>query len=133
MADIGKVTLASVEANRDDPTSVRMLQVQITDDTDVQGAQLMQPAGVDSCPVAGSMVILIPCGSAWKIAVAADDGLTPAVEQGEIKIYAQAGGRIVASVYCKLDGTITTANDAGTMSLLPSGQLDVNGNFTVDP
>lgn len=106
MVDIGKVTGQQVGINRDATEARRLMQVQITDDNDVQTAELMNPAGIDTNPVNGCLLTIVAGGRAWKIAIAANDGVTPSVDTGEIRIYCQVGGAIVSNVYCNKDGEV---------------------------
>lgn len=110
MVEIGKVTGSRVGENRDGGENVRLLQIVLTDDNDVQEVELYQPAGVDSNPVNNSMVLVLPAGQAWKIVVAVNDGVEPMVGRGEYKIYSSADGTILASVYVNSDGE-TVIND----------------------
>ena len=106
MVDIGKVTGQEVGINRDATEARRLMQVQITDDNDVQTAELMNPAGIDTNPVNGCLLTIVSGGRAWKIAIAANDGIAPSVDTGEIRIYCQVGGVIVSNVYCNKDGEV---------------------------
>jgi hypothetical protein len=64
-----------------------MVQVEITDTKDIQDVEIVTQAGEDSSPPDGSDVVIIDISSAFRIAVAADDGIEPTVEAGEKEIY----------------------------------------------
>lgn len=89
---IGEVTGNSIGKNRDGTKNVRLLQVKISDDDDVQTAELYSPAGDDSCPPDGSFVKIIDLGDNWKIAVAVNDNIDPLSQKGEKILYSQSGG-----------------------------------------
>lgn len=89
---IGEVTGNSIEKNRDGTKNVRLLQVKISDDQDIQTAELYSPAGDDSCPPDGSLVKIIDLGNNWKIAVAVNDGIEPESDKGEKILYSSSNG-----------------------------------------
>lgn len=111
MIRIGKVTGRSTGKNRDGTDNVLLLQVEISDPDDVQTVQLMNPAGENSNPPDGSQVLIIDIGSAFKVAVATDDGIEPFGSPGDKQIYSVDGGLIKAFI-----------------NLLTSGNIELNGN-----
>ncbi len=111
MIRTGKVTGREVSTNRDGQKTVLNLQVEITSPEDIQTVELMQPAGEDTNPPDGSKVIILSAGSAWKIAVAVDDGIEPEMQPGEKKVYSVSEGAIQAFI-----------------NFLVSGNIEINGN-----
>jgi hypothetical protein len=51
-------------------------------------------------------------------------------DNGEIDLFAD--GTDSVNVRMQTNGTFTVSNTSGSIDLKPSGQIDVNGNFTVD-
>lgn len=101
---IGKVTGREVIKNRDGKNDRLMLQVEITDKDDIQTVELRNQYGEDNNPVNGSQVIIIDIGTAFKLAIAAEDGITPSMNPGEKKIYSVSGGAIAAFINFLADG-----------------------------
>jgi phage gp45-like len=108
---IGKVTGREVVKNRDGGNNRLMLQVEITDSYDIQTIELRNQYGEDNNPVNGSQVLIIDIGSAFKMAIAAEDGITPSMNPGEKKIYSVSGAAIAAFI-----------------NFLASGNIEINGN-----
>ena len=111
MNRIGKVTGREVIENRDGQNSRLMLQVEITDSDDIQTVELRNQYGEDNNPVNGSQVLIVDIGSAFKMAIAAEDGITPSMNPGEKKIYSVSGIAIAAFI-----------------DFLESGILNINGS-----
>ena len=102
---------------------------------DVRWAPLYGPPGNASKPVAGDYVALVghPGGSGvTAVAFAAGDIETQS-ENGEQYIEGRdSDGAPVSVIHMKNDGTIRMENDNGYIELAPNGQVNINGNFTVD-
>lgn len=111
MNRIGKVTGREIIKNRDGQNDRLMLQVEITDSDDIQTVELRNQYGEDNNPVNGSQVLIIDIGSAFKMAIAAEDGIIPSMSPGEKKIYSVSGATIAAFI-----------------DFLASGILNVNGS-----
>lgn len=108
----GTVTGREIVKNRDGLTDRLMLQVEMSDTDDIQTVELYNTHGEDNSPIDGTKVIVIDLGSAFKIAIAADDGIVPSMQVGEKKIYSlDSGGAIVAFI-----------------NYLESGIIEINGN-----
>lgn len=107
----GTIKDTSTGKNRDGENDVRLLKVELFDPDDLQTAQLMTQAGEDNNPPKESRVIVLSIGSAWKIAIAVDDGITPEVEQGERKVYSSDGGAIKAFIHFKKNGDVIINGD----------------------
>lgn len=130
---IGLVKGSEVGKNRDGDADVLLLQVEISEPGDDQTVEYFQAAGEDFNPPEDTTVVVVDLGEAWKIAIAADDGITPVSAEGEKEIYSSAGGVKKAWVHLYADGKIRIENANGFAELSAAGQLNVNGNFTVDP
>lgn len=111
MIRTGTVTGSEVKKNRDGAGNRRLLQVEISDPDDIQTVEMMSAAGEDVNPPVGNRVLIIDVGAAYKIAIAADDGIEPSMDEGEKKIYSIDGGSISAFI-----------------NLLNTGILELNGN-----
>ena len=130
---IGTVNSSEIGPNRDGDDNVRLLKVEITSPDDEQTVEWIQAAGIDFTPAVDTAVVVDDLGQAWKIAYAADDGIEPETAEGEYQIYSYANGVKKAKIWLYNDGKIRIENDNGYAELSAAGQLNVNGNFTVDP
>lgn len=108
---IGTVTGFEIGPNRDGTKDVLKLQVQIADPDDIQTIEYMSSTGDDTIPPIGSIVTILSAGSAWKIAIASSDNISPSMSEGERKIYSSDGGVIKAFI-----------------NFLSTGILELNGN-----
>lgn len=108
---IGIVTGFEIGKNRNGTKDVLLLQVRITEPDDIQTVEYMSAAGDDSVPPIGSRVTILQAGSAWKIAIASQDSITPVMGEGERKIYSSKDGAIEAFI-----------------NWLSTGILELNGN-----
>lgn len=106
MIDTGIVTGREITINKDGEEDVEMLQVQMTDDEDIQSVQLMIQAGDDSPPPEDSLVTIVSIAEAYQIAVAVEDNISPTMLPGEKKLYSSAAGVIKAFINMLSDGTI---------------------------
>lgn len=107
----GTVTGREFKENRDGTNLRLLLQVQVTDSDDVQTVEYMATSGEDSNPPNGSKVLIVGIGSAYKIAIAADDNIEPTMLEGEKKLYSIEAGAIAAFI-----------------NFLQSGIIELNGN-----
>lgn len=115
---LGRVTGRTIEANRDSDGSKRMIQVEVSDPEDIQDAQQVTQAGEDSSPPDGSLVAIIDVSSAFRLVVAADDGITPTVNPGEKEIYSSAAGEKLATLLLDIIGNlVATPSLVGTVQL----------------
>lgn len=108
---IGIVKGYEIQKNRDGGNLRLMLQVEISDSNDIQTVELRNSYGEDSIPENETQVLIIDVGSAFKLAIAADDGITPSMNLGEKKIYSTSSGAISAFI-----------------DLLNSGIINMNGS-----
>ena len=111
MIRTGIVTGRELKKNRDGGNDRLLLQVQITDADDIHTVEYMSPPGEDSNPPDGSKVLIIDVGRAYKVAIAADDNISPSMEKGEKKLYSISEGAIAAFI-----------------NFLSSGIMEINGN-----
>ena len=111
MIRTGKITGSEIKKNRDGAGNRRLLQVEISDPDDIQTVELMSSAGEDVNPPVGNRVLIVDVGAAYKIAIAADDGIEPSIDEGEKKLYSINGVSISAFI-----------------NLLNTGILELNGN-----
>jgi hypothetical protein len=107
---VGKVISSKVAKNRDGEKDVLLLEVEISEPEDIQTAESIRLAGIDSTPPVGSIVFINDSGEAWKIAVAINDNIKPDTEPGETEIYSSSDGEKLAKVRCTSDGK-TRVND----------------------
>jgi hypothetical protein len=103
---LGRVISSEIGLNRDGDTRVLLLKVEITEPDDPQTVEYLQAAGEDYRPPEDSNVIVTDLGEAYKIAIAADDGIEPEAAAGEREIYAHVGGVKKGRLKCNLDGTV---------------------------
>ena len=103
---IGTVRGREIKPNRNGDHDVILLQVEISGPDDVQTVELMTHAGDESSPPDGAQVVLLGAGSAWLIAIAADDLITPGIAEGERRVYSQDAGARKATIYWRTDGQL---------------------------
>jgi hypothetical protein len=112
VADIGTITGIEFGKNKDGTADVRLLQVQISEESDIQTVEHFRQPGDDTSPIVGDKVVIFDIGESWKIAVSADDLVIPDVVEGAKKIYSRdAAGAISAFI-----------------NFLVTGELELNGN-----
>lgn len=112
MVTIGTVTGQEVRKNRDGFADVRLLQVRMTNDTDIQTVQYMPTSGDDSPPQIDDLVVILSLGTAFRVAVGVQDSVTPIAAPGERRLYSRDG-----------DGDL-----AAVIALLANGNMELNGN-----
>ena len=112
MVKTGKITGRTITTNRDGTNQRVMLQVQMTNPDDIQTVEYVSLPGQDENPIDGSRVFILEVGDSYKIAIAVDDGVTPAMATGEKRLY--------------------SVSDAGDIqafiNLLKTGIIEVNGD-----
>lgn len=112
MVAIGTVTGQEIRKNRDGGVDVRLLQVQLSNASDIQTVQYLPMAGDDSPPQIGDLVAVMPIGPAFMVALGIQDSVVPSMTAGEHKIYSRDGA----------------GNIAAFINLLAGGDLELNGN-----
>lgn len=115
MAIIGKIIGFEIDTNKDSDTEVLMLQVELTEESDLQTVELFSHAGVDYNPPSESTTVTIPVTESLRIAIATDDGITSESAPGEYEIYSSDGIAKLSKVKCdatsvKVDGTEVVIN-----------------------
>lgn len=112
MVKTGTITGREVTTNRDGTNPRLMLQVQMSSPDDIQTVEYVPLPGTDANPINGSRVFILPIANSYLIAFGVDDGVTPAMDTGEKRLY--------------------SVNDDGVIQafikLLKSGIIEVNGN-----
>jgi hypothetical protein len=112
MVRTGTVTGREVKPNRDGDHDRLMLQVQITNADDIQTVEYVSLPGQDENPIDGTRVFIIDISASYKIAIAADDGIAPAMSEGEKRIYSLDSDGIIQAF----------------IKLLNSGIIHINGD-----
>lgn len=85
---IGAVTGFEIRSNQNTERDVIMLQCRVSDDEDIQQAQLFCNVGCTYIPPIDSNVLLISINNNFQIAIASDDGLDPLdLEEGAKAFY----------------------------------------------
>lgn len=122
MTQIGTVTGQEIKKNRDGSIAVRLLQVQISNESDVHTVQYMNPAGEDSAPINGDKVEIHSIGPAFKFALAVEDQNNAAsMPSGEKNLYARDdNGAIKIALRLRKDGKISVTNDANELMVVLS-------------
>jgi hypothetical protein len=106
MATIGRITGFEVAVNKDGDTQSLLLQVEMTEEDDIQTVELFRHAGVDYNPPNDSTPVIIPVTESLQIAVAVDDGITPTTDPGEYEIYSSDGTTKQATIKLDVPGTV---------------------------
>ncbi len=109
----GTITGRTITTNRDGENQRVMLQVQMTNADDIQTVEYVSLPGQDENPINGTRVYIIEIGESYKIAIAADDGVTPAMATGEKRLYSVSdAGDIQAFIKLLKTGIIEINGDA---------------------
>ncbi len=109
---IGRVTGYEIGTNKEGEEENVLLQVEMTEEDDIQTVELYGSGGRDYNPPTNATVIVIPIADALQIAVAVNDGITPESEPGDAEIYSvdKYGGSKQAKVKCFKDGRVKLNN-----------------------
>ena len=134
---IGIVSGGEIAINRDGTVPGRILQAVFSDMGDVQNVQTCQN-GEEHFPPNGAAVIAVEAGSAYKLAVAVDDGIAPIMEQGGKRVYSvdPTGAEVMAEARLHPDGKIELINSKASFTALPDGTITAaNGDasFSMSP
>ena len=119
MVITGTVKNTEILTNRNGENTVRMLQVQFSNESDIQSVQYVPLSGDDNPPMIDDKVIVLSLGAAFKVAIAVDDGLTPTMGEGERKLYSR-----------DIDGVIVAFIDllaSGAVQLIAGDKVDIYG------
>jgi phage gp45-like len=114
----GTVTGHKIGKNNDGDKLVVLLQVQISDEDDIQTVELFTQAGDEGIPPVGTEVIIVSPTKNRKIAIAASDLIEPEDGAGNREIYSQSGGAKKARIKLNSGGLILFANDVEDLKAL---------------
>lgn len=106
MVEIGIVTGREIVENKDGEQKSLMLQLELSEEDDIQTVELINLAGEDNNPANESTVVVIKISESYKVGIAANDGIESTVDPGERKIYSYLAGVIKSFAYFKKDGTL---------------------------
>lgn len=98
-------------------------------------AKHLSDSGDDSYPLDIDYVLLVSTrGQGKHVAIAyADTVNIPKANKGDKRIYSRdSSGVMAAEAWLKNDGEILFSNGSGTITLLPNGNIDLNG-VVIDP
>jgi hypothetical protein len=112
MVMIGTVTGQEIKKNRDGGVEVRLLQVQLSNESDTQTVQFFPLSGDDSPPQINDKVVVLPIGPAFKVALAIQDSVVPSMGAGEKKLYSRDSNGVIAAF----------------INFLSNGNLELNGD-----
>lgn len=140
MGDVGLLTFVEDVTGIGSDEPVRQLQVVVNGPLDLRTCELLRGPGNDFNPPIGSRILVTDIGHGWKLGQVLSDGIDPESVSGEYILYSTdpAGATKMARLRLGVDGKIEIAAcpagvDTGIISIDPlTGQVDINGNFTVD-
>lgn len=92
-------------------------------------------AGNDSAPLPDDIAVAVytPVSGSHAVVAFVDLRNRGTAEPGEKRLYSRnQGGDVVAEVHLKNDGSIEVKNNAGSLTLLPSGDVQISNNLIVD-
>lgn len=119
----GIVTGHKIGKNNDGDKLVVLLQVQISDETDIQTVELFTQAGDESIPPKGTEVIIVSPTRNRKIAIAESDEIVPVDGAGNREIYSQSGGAKKARIRLDSGGLILFSNDVEDLKTLMNDMI----------
>jgi hypothetical protein len=129
---IGRVISSELATNRDGEGKVLMLQVEIAEADDIQAVELFRQPGDECRPNEDATVLIADLGDAWRVAVAADDGIEPEAEAGERGIYASDAGVKKSQVMCRKDGTVEAGLTGFDFVAMAAKVLDELNKIKID-
>lgn len=127
---LGRVTGREITTIRDSDGPVLLLQVELTNERDIQDVELLRHAGVDYNPPDGSFVVVLPLANAFQVGVAVDDGIEPEVDEGEYEVYSSVGGAKRARTRWNKDGEVI--HNQGSRLVARKNDETIS-NATLDP
>lgn len=125
----------AVEANIEGGEDIPICKVDLGGG-DIRRVPLLLPPNTDARPRPGDYAALIsnPGSNHYTAIAFGDQDNTSESGNGEWRAYSRdGGGAVVAEIFLKTDGSIRIENGGGFIELGASGQVNINGNFTVDP
>jgi hypothetical protein len=111
MSEFGIVTGSEVAINLDSDKKSRILQVQITDERDVQSIELYRMPGEDYNPSNGTRVLIIEIGTSKAAVAASDVEALDDLAEGEREYYSDDGEARLATI--RLNGQSEIVLNAG--------------------
>jgi len=108
-------------------TEVRLLQVMITDERDVQTVQLIGQSGEENNPPDGSQVAVLALGESLKVAVASTDTIAPVMTPGGKRLYSSTEGEVMAEIRLEPTGEVKVSNGAASFTMSPEGVFTFDG------
>jgi len=133
---LGLVTGREDKVSRGRTVPARLMQVMLTDESDIQTVQLVGQNGEECNPPDGSLVLVVQAGTAYKLAIGTEDTIAPVMGVGGKRIYSTDSDSeaVTASVRLDPDGLITVSNGGGSITLTPAGLLTVtcDGNTVIN-
>ena len=112
MVELGTITGQEIKENRNGGIDVRLLQVEMSNGSDIQTVQHVPMPGDDSPPQNGDMVAVLPIGPAFKVALGIQDSVVPSMNAGEKKLFSRD----------------SSGNIAAFINFLSGGDIELNGN-----
>ena len=106
MAEYGIVKGSEVKINLEGEKKSRVLQVEITDDQDVQSVELYRMPGEDYNPSDGTRVLVITIGTSKAAIAAADVPAVDDLEKGEREYYSDDGENRLATIRLNADSEV---------------------------
>ncbi len=105
--EAGEITGRQVAKNMDSETETQILQVQLTEDEDVQNPEEMHIPNFQYRPETGVRAFVARVTAAWKTCVGIDDKVTKvALNGGEFYLYSVSGGLVKANIKGVNDGIL---------------------------
>lgn len=128
MVTFGTITGQEIKENRNGGVLVRLLQVRMSNDVDIQTVQYLPMSGEDTAPQIGDKVAVLSVGPAFQVAVGVQDSITPSVDAGEYKTYSRDSmGLIAAFIFMSTGGNIEI-DGSGIIKLTAGTNVELNGN-----
>lgn len=127
LLEVAKFILASSGNFLDDDLTTRNIQVQLTQETDIQEIQQWRLSGFDSNPSPEVKGLIVDLGDGYKISIAEKDGLTDSgLNPGERKIYSDLAGTEMAALVLKNTGQVSLGTStAELLTILDDTLTDV--------
>jgi hypothetical protein len=133
---MGRVAVVlDIETNTDDGENLDDAKIDLGGG-DVVSATIYGLPGDGSKPLPDDYAVTTSVPGDSKVAVVgyADAANTSPADNGEVYRYSRnSSGSVVAWIRLYSDGRIRVENDNGYILLAANGQVNINGNFTVDP
>ena len=106
--EYGLIKSRSIELNEDGEKKVMLLELEVSEEDDLQEVEMVSQAGEDYNPPDSSKAYFIRLSDSFGIVFAVDDGIEPdeTIEQGEREIYSSDSGERKAKIRLKKDQSI---------------------------